>query len=171
MGWIMGTLFKILVIFWAAPTSLVGFLVLAMVCRGARIRWVDGALEVWGPAICGMFQRFSPIKAEAMVLGHFVFGTSSEMLAAVRRHERIHVRQVECWGPLFLPAYLIASAVVWMRGLNFYRDNPFGQKRKKEVFSPPHWLLGLPSCPLLLAWEFGGSASGGILFLWSMQGI
>ena len=121
----MGTLFKILVIFWAAPTSLVGFLVLAMVCRGARIRWVDGALEVWGPAICGMFQRFSPIKAEAMVLGHFVFGTSSEMLAAVRRHERIHVRQVECWGPLFLPAYLIASAVVWMRGLNFYRDNPF----------------------------------------------
>ena len=107
----MGTLFKILVIFWAAPTSLVGFLVLAMVCRGARIRWVDGALEVWGPAICGMFQRFSPIKAEAMVLGHFVFGTSSEMLAAVRRHERIHVRQVECWGPLFFPAYLIASAV------------------------------------------------------------
>ena len=41
------------------------------------------------------------------------------------RHERIHVRQCERWGPLFLPAYLLASAFIALRGGNPYLDNPF----------------------------------------------
>lgn len=154
----MGAFFKILGILWAAPTSFVGFLFLALVCRGARIRWVAGALEVWGPAIEFMFHRFSPINAGAMVLGHFVFGTSSEMLAAVRRHERIHIRQVECWGPFFLPAYLISSAVVWFRGRNYYLDNPF-EEQAYALGGAGDWYMvqaekeksGLPAVPLVAA--------------------
>ena len=154
----MGAFFKILGILWASPTSFVGFLLLALVCRGARIRWVDGALEVWGPAIEFMFHRFSPINAGAMVLGHFVFGTSSEMLAAVRRHERIHIRQVECWGPFFLPAYLISSAVVWFRGRNYYLDNPFEQQAYALggagdwcMVQPEKEKSGFPAVPLVAA--------------------
>ena len=42
-----------------------------------------------------------------------------------RDHEHVHVRQVERWGPFFLPAYLLASAWAWQRGRRPYRDNPF----------------------------------------------
>jgi hypothetical protein len=41
------------------------------------------------------------------------------------RHELEHVRQYEKWGPLFVPAYLIAAVWVWLRGRHHYRDNPF----------------------------------------------
>ena len=37
----------------------------------------------------------------------------------------VHVRQCERWGPLFIPAYLVASAVLWCRGRDFYEENPF----------------------------------------------
>ncbi len=51
-------------------------------------------------------------------------------LRDVLSHERIHVRQVERWGPLFLPAYVLASVVAQARGLDAYRDNPF----EREAF-------------------------------------
>ena len=37
-----------------------------------------------------------------------------------RAHERVHVRQCETWGPLFVPAYLTASLWAVWRGRNFY---------------------------------------------------
>jgi hypothetical protein len=40
-------------------------------------------------------------------------------------HELVHVRQYELWGPLFVPAYLIASLWAGMRGGSAYRDNTF----------------------------------------------
>ena len=42
-----------------------------------------------------------------------------------RAHERVHVAQCERWGIAFVPAYLAASAVVWLRGEDAYLDNPF----------------------------------------------
>lgn len=122
---IMQTILKILAVFWAAPTSLVGLVLLVPFGRGARVRCVQGALEVWGPGIESMFQRFSPNGAQAMALGHLVLGTKDEVLAAVRRHERVHVRQAECCGPLFLPLYLGASLWLYLLGKDWYRNNPF----------------------------------------------
>ena len=46
-------------------------------------------------------------------------------LAQLRRHEHVHVRQYERWGPLFIPAYLLSSLVQLLRGRNPYRENHF----------------------------------------------
>lgn len=159
---------KILAVIWALPTSMVGLLILIPFGAGARIRWIQGALEVWGPGIQHMFKRLSPIGAQAMVLGHFVVGTSPAFLAAVRRHERVHVRQVECWGPFFLPAYLVASLWLFFRGMDWYRSNPFevqayslggdGDWRikinEKENQGSPFWPWRLAASLLLLILAF-----------------
>ena len=34
-------------------------------------------------------------------------------------------RQAERWGPFFLPAYVLASLAVGLRGRRWYLDNPF----------------------------------------------
>jgi hypothetical protein len=60
-----------------------------------------------------------------MTLGHVVLGLNQKALADTRAHERVHVRQCERWGPLFLPAYGLASAVAWARGQDAYRENRF----------------------------------------------
>ena len=60
-----------------------------------------------------------------MTLGHVVLGRDRFLLEATRPHERVHVRQAERWGPLFIPAYLAASLIQLMRGKRPYEDNPF----------------------------------------------
>ena len=46
-------------------------------------------------------------------------------LSSTRSHERVHVRQYERWGPLFIPLYLSASAWALASGRDPYRDNRF----------------------------------------------
>jgi len=60
-----------------------------------------------------------------MTLGHVVLGRDELLLDLTRDHERVHVRQCERWGPLFIPAYLLASLWVKLRGGRPYEDNPF----------------------------------------------
>ncbi len=60
-----------------------------------------------------------------MTLGHVVMAQDQTCLDLSRRHERVHVRQCEIWGPLFIPAYLAGSIYAWLRGGEAYRDNPF----------------------------------------------
>jgi hypothetical protein len=60
-----------------------------------------------------------------MTLGHVVIGRDPVVLDRCRKHEWVHVRQYERWGPLFLPAYLLCSAWLWWHGRNPYLDNPF----------------------------------------------
>jgi hypothetical protein len=45
-------------------------------------------------------------------------------LAALRAHERRHVRQYERLGPFFLPAYFLIGALIWLRGGRPYLDHP-----------------------------------------------
>ena len=52
-------------------------------------------------------------------------GLRHDQLAVLRAHERVHVRQAERWGALFLVAYPLASAFAWVRGARPYRDNCF----------------------------------------------
>lgn len=96
-----------------------------MLCGGCgRVR--AGAIEFYGRPIQWLFQWTPATRmASAMTLGHVIVGTSRDALDHACDHERVHVRQYERWGPFFVPAYLLASAVLWCRGKNPYWDNPF----------------------------------------------
>lgn len=107
---------------WASPNSLIGLaLGLLLMPFGARMRIVDGVIEIAA--------RHTPPRRRwpfaAITFGHVVLGTHAQELQRLRAHERVHVRQCERWGPLFLPAYLLAGLWQWMRGQDAYWDNPF----------------------------------------------
>jgi hypothetical protein len=125
---------RFLIYLWAFPTTLVGLVfVVAALLSGGRTRIVGGVLEVHGGIICFFLRRCTLLKggASAMTLGHVVLGRDEMTLDHTRRHERVHVRQCERWGPLFLPAYVLASLVTLLRGGQAYRDNPF----EREAFA------------------------------------
>jgi hypothetical protein len=113
---------------WTFPTTLVGliFLPLALL-TGGRAQWVDGVLEIYGGAVSFFLSRCTPLQggASAMTLGHVVLGRTRALLDFTRSHERVHVRQAQRWGPLFIPAYLLVSLVLHLRGKRGYEDNPF----------------------------------------------
>jgi hypothetical protein len=122
---------------WAFPVTAIGLLVaLLTVITGGRARVVRGVLEADGGAAAWLLRHCTPLKggAAAMTLGHVVIARDRQMQERCRDHERIHVRQVERWGVLFLPAYFIASAVAMARGKHFYRDNRF----EREAFERVH---------------------------------
>jgi hypothetical protein len=105
---------------WAAPCTLVGLAAaLPLLLCGAQARPVRGVFEVSGSRLG---QR---LPFDAITLGHVVLARTPRVMARWRRHERVHVRQCERWGPLFFPAYLLAGAWQWLRGRSAYWDNPF----------------------------------------------
>jgi hypothetical protein len=120
---------RALVYAWALPTTAVGllFLPLVLVSRSGGARVVDGVLELHGGAVSFFLRRCTLLRggASAMTLGHVVLGRDERLLELTRDHERVHVRQCERWGPLFIPAYLLASLLVLVRGGRPYEDNPF----------------------------------------------
>jgi hypothetical protein len=125
---------KPLVYLWAFPTTLVGLLATGLtVLSGGRARWHSGVLEVWGGFSTFLLRKLVPMPggASAMTLGHVVIARDPDCHTRTRSHERIHVRQCERWGPLFIPAYLLTSAVLKLRGRDAYHDNPF----EREAFA------------------------------------
>ncbi len=112
---------------WALPWTLVGLAVgiLALV-TGGSVRRHGGTLGFSGGAARG-FLRFAPFVrgASAMALGHVVLARSKGDLDDSYDHELVHVRQYERWGPLFVPAYLVAAAWQVLHGRHPYWDNPF----------------------------------------------
>ncbi len=85
--------------------------------------WYDGVLEVSGGLVGGVLKLMPtsgtwrrPGGAAALTLGHVVFALDRYHAARTRVHERVHVRQYERWGPLFLPAYGLASLMAETRG-------------------------------------------------------
>uniref|UniRef100_A0A7C2K036 Signal peptide prediction n=1 Tax=Schlesneria paludicola TaxID=360056 RepID=A0A7C2K036_9PLAN len=113
---------------WVGPGSLVG-LTAALIARrqGGQSRVVDGVLEVTAGPLLATLSRYSAVGGgiRAITLGHVVLGTDAGALEETRSHERVHVRQYERWGPLFIPAYLTCSGWLWLCGRNPYLDNPF----------------------------------------------
>jgi hypothetical protein len=120
----MRTVIRVL---WAAPTTAVGVMLLAAGAWRVRLCVVDGAIEAHGPALAWMLTHLVPLSsgASALTLGHLVIGRDASSLEETRSHERVHVRQSESWGPLFIPAYLAASLIAALRGRHYYYDNPF----------------------------------------------
>ena len=112
---------------WAAPTTVLGVALVLLGFWRAKIRIVDGVLEAHGPALAWMLTHLTLIAggAAAMTLGHVVVGRDRSSLDSTRAHERVHVRQCEVWGPLFVPAYLAASVSAMLRGRDFYYGNRF----------------------------------------------
>ena len=113
---------------WTFPTTAVG-LAVGGLCTpfGARWRLVDGVLECHGGGVAWLLEHATLLEggAMAMTLGDVVLGRSAAALDVTRRHERVHVRQAHRWGPLFIPAYLLASAVAWLQRRGAYRGNAF----------------------------------------------
>ncbi|QCB48845.1 hypothetical protein E5678_20285 [Hydrogenophaga sp. PAMC20947] len=112
--------------FWASPYSLLGLLLCALGWLvGARMRRVNGVLEATMPSSAGVGGWRQCLLFSAITLGHVVIATNDRELERLRAHERVHVRQYERWGPLFVPAYLLSSLALWLRGRDPYWDNPF----------------------------------------------
>lgn len=129
---------RLLAYLWALPTTLVGAVV-ALVCVafGARVQWVQGACEVHGGRLGRFVARApAPFSFSAITLGHVILGVSAAELRRVRRHEHVHVRQAEMWGPFFLPAYVLASLWQWLRGRRMYLDNPFERQAYRAESRP-----------------------------------
>jgi len=118
---------------WAFPATLLGLLfVLLAWLSGGKVTLVQGAIEIHGGFVRFFLRRgllfLGP--AAAMTLGHVILGRDQGCLDRSRAHEHVHVRQYERWGPLMLPLYLLAGAVLFFRGLDPYLDNPF----EREAF-------------------------------------
>lgn len=111
---------------WALPNTAVGFLFLPLALAKGRVAIVERVLEVHGPLVSALLCLL-PLGggAAAITLGHVVLGRDQAALDATRDHERVHVRQCECWGPAFIPAYLLAGLWAWVTGAGAYRGNYF----------------------------------------------
>jgi hypothetical protein len=87
---------------------------------GGAVKWLLTGMNRWPFAI-------------ALTLGHTVLGQTDAALDISREHELVHMRQYERWGPLMVPVYLGSSLVLWLRGKDAYRDNPFERQAFREV--------------------------------------
>ncbi len=122
-----------LVYLWAFPTTSLGLLVAVFsLLSGGKFRRVEGVLEVHGGFAAFLLRRLVPLPggASAMTLGHVVIARDQTLLDLTREHERVHVRQVERWGPLFIPLYFAMSGIALLRGHDPYRGNRF----EREAF-------------------------------------
>lgn len=131
------TLKRLLVYLWSSPTTLLGLAFLhPTLLTGGRAKIVDGVLEIHGGVTRFFLEKCTllPGGASAMTLGHVVLGRDESSLDRTRAHERIHVSQCETWGPFFLPAYGIASALAFLRGKDPYLDNPFEIEARNASF-------------------------------------
>ena len=120
-------LLQLLAFIWASPYTLLGTTVgLIGLATGGRGRRRGRILEFYGGFVTWLLHQLPHGQFTlAMTLGHTVIGSTDAALDISRDHEMIHVQQYERWGPLFGPAYLLCSLVLWLRGKDAYRDNPF----------------------------------------------
>ncbi|MFK8113683.1 MAG: hypothetical protein AB8B91_15885 [Rubripirellula sp.] len=107
---------------WAIPYTMAGIAIGLLL--GGRFQRVDGVIEIHGPLIASVLNRMY-VPAMALTFGHVVFGQTLAALEITRKHERVHVRQYERWGIAFVPAYIIVSVYLYLRGRDGYRENPF----------------------------------------------
>lgn len=116
---------------WAAPTTAVGLVAGGLtLVTGGRAQLQRGALEFHG-GFATWFLCTRMVSASAMTLGHVIIGRDTDCLEFCRDHEQAHVRQVERWGPAFLPAYVAASVWCWARGQHYYFDNWFERDARR----------------------------------------
>ena len=130
----MTALLVLLRYLWASPNTAVGLLgVLAAVLTGGRARVVGGCVEAHGGAAAWLLRRgVIGGPAAAVTIGHVVLGRDADCLDRTRRHERVHVRQFERWGPFTMPVYVAVAVYLRVRGLHPYLDHPFEREAAGE---------------------------------------
>jgi hypothetical protein len=132
------SLVRVLCYAWASPTTALGVIFAMLgVLTGGGLYLRAGAIEASGGLISLLLRIAVPIPggARALTLGHVVLGRSEADLEGTRAHERVHVRQCERWGPLFIPAYLSSSAWAAIRGRGAYRGNGFERQAYEQCSS------------------------------------
>ncbi|HYZ47019.1 MAG TPA: hypothetical protein VE712_05070 [Actinomycetota bacterium] len=67
-----------------------------------------------------------------MTLGHVVL-CIDRVDDALLRHELVHVRQFERWGPFMIPAYGLSSLAALLRGRDAYWDNSFEEEARRAT--------------------------------------
>jgi hypothetical protein len=120
---------------WAFPNTLVGLvLVPPVLLTGGHLHLVRGVLELHGRLASVLLRRLIPLPggASAITLGHLVVGRDPTALACTRAHERVHVRQCEVWGPLFIPAYLLAGVWAFLTSGRAYSANYFERQAREQ---------------------------------------
>lgn len=116
---------------WASPVTLLGLIAVSLsLLSGGRVKRHTGVLECHG-GFARLLLSATPIRAEALTLGHVVLGRDAGCLEHTRTHERAHVRQTEWLGALFPLAYLACSAWALLRGRHYYRDNWFERDARR----------------------------------------
>jgi hypothetical protein len=120
-------IFRLAAYIWASPNSVLGLAIgTLLLLFGAKAAIHQGIVEISGGLVGSLL--VSPrlrCPYRAITLGHVVLATNETTLDACRRHERVHVRQYEIWGPFFLPAYISSSLWQLLCGRSGYRDNYF----------------------------------------------
>jgi len=127
---------RIVCYLWAAPATVLGLLIVAIAClTGGSAAIVQGAVEARGGFASWFLRRGLPLigSGAAMTLGHVILGQDSTCLEISRKHEHVHVRQYERWGPFFLQIYVSTSIILWLRGGDPYRDNPFEREAYEQA--------------------------------------
>jgi hypothetical protein len=117
---------------WASPNTIMGltFVPFVWLTRGHAVV-KDGVLELYGGGLAELLSRMPLFgSVAAITFGHIVIARDREALDITRAHERVHVRQCECWGPFFLPAYLLASIWAAVHGQGAYHGNYFEQQAR-----------------------------------------
>jgi hypothetical protein len=97
---------------------------------------VNGVIEIHGPTIGWVLRHCTVLEggACAITFGHVVLARDQESLDVTRVHERVHVRQYERWGPLFIPAYLLASLSGLINGTGVYAGNFFERQAMEAEY-------------------------------------
>jgi hypothetical protein len=113
---------------WAAPWSLAGLALAPFFRRRSRRAGVIVCEEAEWPTQVGWRYR-------AVALGHVVLSID-ELDDAILRHELVHVRQYESWGPFFPFVYAAESLRALSRGGHFYRDNAFEAEARRAETLP-----------------------------------
>ena len=122
---LLRVLLKMVKIIWASPNTLLGLTIgCCGLLFGSKMLFSGGAIEFHGGLVKWLLSKV-PVNPSAMTIGHTILGQTLENLDRSREHEMIHVRQYERWGIFFLPAYFLLSGIMWLRGKDSYRDNPF----------------------------------------------
>ena len=124
---------------WAGPGTLAGLVLLALArATGGAVRRHDGTLEACGGALGPILSWWGgrSRRIEALALGHVILARDARQLDEWRAHERVHVRQWERWGPLFVPAYAFGSLWAWLRGRDSYHANRF-EREARGADRPP----------------------------------
>ena len=125
---------RLLAYLWASPWTLFGLCwgALALFTGGGG-QVVQGVVEFHGGLSAWLLRRAPLVGgAAAITFGHTVLARTQDDLDASRSHERIHVRQYERWGIFFIPAYLLWSLWLLLRGRSPYWDNPFEKEAYKK---------------------------------------